>query len=137
MQHHVVLHHVIPPSPPDSAPRELGVAACDLPALVTLAPLASRTEEVTTHHHHPPPPPFTSPPQATMAEILVEKLGVPALYLANKAVMALYGGGQMTGVAVDSGQDTTYIVPTLQGSPIQVTAYQPYRTNKKRKNIWV
>jgi len=81
--------------------RELGVAACDLPALVTLAPLASRTEE------------------ATMAEILVEKLGVPALYLANKAVMALYGGGQMTGVAVDSGQDTTYIVPTLQGSPIQ------------------
>ena len=32
-----------------------------------------------------------------MAEILVEKMEVPALYLANKSVMALYGGGQMTG----------------------------------------
>ena len=60
-----------------------------------------------------------------MAEILVEKLGVPALYLANKvtifvvskikivtrtqAVMSLYGGGQMTGVAVDSGQVVIYM----------------------------
>merc|ERR1711962_424061 len=81
--------------------RELGVSASDLPALVTLPPLATRQEE------------------STMAEILVEKLGVPALYLANKAVMSLYGGGQMTGVAVDSGQDTTYIVPAYQGNPIQ------------------
>merc|ERR1712038_595389 len=80
---------------------ELGVSASDLPALVTLPPLATRQEE------------------STMAEILVEKLGVPALYLANKAVMSLYGGGQMTGVAVDSGQDTTYIVPAYQGNPIQ------------------
>ena len=32
-----------------------------------------------------------------MAEILLEKMEVPALYLANKSVMALYGGGQMTG----------------------------------------
>merc|ERR1712112_428743 len=53
------------------------------------------------------------------AEILVEKLGVPAFFIANKAVMSLYGGGQMTGVAVDSGQDTTYIVPAYQGNPIQ------------------
>jgi len=81
--------------------RELGVSASDLPALVTIPPLATRQEE------------------STMAEILVEKLGVPALYLANKAVMSLYGGGQMTGVAVDSGQDTTYIVPAYQGNPIQ------------------
>merc|ERR1711962_536873 len=81
--------------------RELGVSASDLPALVTLPPLATRQEE------------------STMAEILVEKLGVPALYLANKAVMSLYGGGQMTGVAVDRGQDTTYIVPSYQGNPIQ------------------
>merc|ERR1712223_2173532 len=81
--------------------RELGVSASDLPALVTLPPLATRQEE------------------STMAEILVEKLGVPALYLANKAVMSLYGGGQMTGGAVDSGQDATYIVPAYQGNPIQ------------------
>merc|ERR1719153_2105212 len=73
----------------------------DLPALVTLPPLVSRQDEV------------------TMAELLVEKMGVPALYLANKSVMSLYGGGQMTGVAVDSGHDTTYIVPAYQGKPIQ------------------
>ena len=73
-----------------------------------------------------------------MAEILVEKLGVPALYLANKAVMALYGGGQMTGVAVDSGQDPTYIVPTLQGSPIQVLTYQtlPY-LKEEHIRFWI
>lgn len=81
--------------------RELGVASTDLPALVTLPPLVSRQEEL------------------TMAELLVEKMGVPALYLANKSVMSLYGGGQMTGVAVDSGHDTTYIVPAYQGKPIQ------------------
>jgi len=33
--------------------------------------------------------------------------------------MALYGGGQMTGISVDSGHDTTYIVPSYQGVPIQ------------------
>merc|ERR1711970_328371 len=33
--------------------------------------------------------------------------------------MSLYGGGQMSGVAVDSGHDTTYIVPAHQGKPIQ------------------
>ena len=32
-----------------------------------------------------------------MAEIMMEKFEVPALYLANKSVMTLYGGGQMTG----------------------------------------
>ena len=32
-----------------------------------------------------------------MGELLMEKHEVPALYLANKSVMALYGGGQMTG----------------------------------------
>merc|ERR1719495_2369106 len=81
--------------------RELGVASTDLPALVTLPPLVSRQDEV------------------TMAELLVEKLGVPAFFLADKSVMSLYGGGQMTGIAVDSGHDTTYIVPSYQGNPVQ------------------
>ena len=49
-----------------------------------------------------------------MAEILVEKLGVPAFFIASKSVMALYGGGQMTGISVDSGHDMTYIVPAYQ-----------------------
>lgn len=52
-----------------------------------------------------------------MAEILIEKMEVPAIFLANKSVMALYGGGQMTGISVDSGHDTTYIVSRLPGQP--------------------
>merc|ERR1719222_1398864 len=52
---------------------------------------------------------MTQPPLAsqqeedTMAEILVEKLGVPAFFIANKSAMSLYAGGQLTGIAVDSG----------------------------------
>ena len=60
------------------------------------------------------PPLATQQEEDTMAEILVEKLGVPAFFIANKSVMSLYGGGQMTGIAVDSGHDTTYIVPSYQ-----------------------
>merc|ERR1719305_1540159 len=71
------------------------------PIIMTQPPLASQQEE------------------DTMAEILVEKLGVPAFFIANKSVMSLYGGGQMTGISVDSGHDTTYIVPSYQGNPIQ------------------
>merc|ERR1719348_2618769 len=80
---------------------ELDVPPGDLPCLVTLPPLMPRKEE------------------DTLTEIMMEKLCLPAMYRANKSVMALYGGGQMTGISVDSGHDTTYIVPTYQGKPIQ------------------
>jgi len=79
--------------------KELQASPSDLPALLT----------------HPP----SSGDWSKMAEVLIEKMEVPALYLANKSVMALYGGGQMTGISVDSGHDTTYIVPSYQGNPIQ------------------
>ena len=58
---------------------ELGVDPSDLPSLVTLPPLMSSEDE------------------ATLTEIMMEKLKLPAMYRANKSVMALYGGGQMTG----------------------------------------
>lgn len=80
---------------------ELNTEAGAQPIIMTQPPLASQQEE------------------DTMAEILVEKLGVPAFFIANKSVMSLYGGGQMTGIAVDSGHDTTYIVPSYQGNPVQ------------------
>jgi len=81
--------------------KELDILPTDIPALLTQPPLVSSSDE------------------ATMTEIMMEKLQVPAMYLANKSVMSLYGGGQMTGIAVDSGHDTTYIVPSYQGKPIQ------------------
>jgi len=80
--------------------KELKATPSDLPALLT----------------HPP---NSKGDWSKMGEILMEKQEVPALYLANKSVMALYGGGQMTGISVDSGHDTTYIVPSYQGNPIQ------------------
>jgi len=80
---------------------ELKTEAGTQPIIMTQSPLATKQEE------------------DTMAEILVEKLGVPAFFIANKSVMSLYGGGNMTGIAVDSGHDMTYIVPSYQGNPVE------------------
>ena len=70
---------------------ELKAQASDQPLLITQMPLASQEDET------------------RMAEILMEKLAVPAMFIANKSVMSLYGGGNMTGISVDSGHDTTYL----------------------------
>jgi len=80
---------------------ELNTEASAQPLLITQHPLATVEDET------------------KMAEILMEKLEVPAMFIANKSVMSLYGGGNMTGISVDSGHDTTYIVPSYQGNAIQ------------------
>lgn len=53
-----------------------------------------------------------------MGELLLEGAGVGGIYLANKSVLSMYGGGRTTGVCVDSGEDMTYIVPCWEGSPL-------------------
>ncbi len=53
-----------------------------------------------------------------MGELLLEGSGVGGIYLANKSVLSMYGGGRTTGVCVDSGEDMTYIVPCWEGSPL-------------------
>jgi len=80
--------------------NELKAETSAQPMLITQMPLASQSDE------------------AKMAEILMEKLHVPAMFIANKSVMSLYGGGNMTGISVDSGHDTTYLVPSYQGNAI-------------------
>ena len=70
---------------------ELKTDSSAQPMLITQLPLASEEDET------------------QMAEILMEKLNVPAMFIANKSVMSLYGGGNMTGISVDSGHDTTYL----------------------------
>ena len=70
---------------------ELKAEASDQPLLITQMPLTSQEDE------------------SRMAEILMEKMAVPAMFIANKSVMSLYGGGNMTGISVDSGHDTTYL----------------------------
>ena len=71
-----------------------------------------------------------------MAEILVEKLGVPAFFIANKSVMSLYGGGNMTGIAVDSGHDMTYIVPSYQVLPKTMPDIDRHLTIMHRATQW-
>merc|ERR1719225_827334 len=80
---------------------ELNTESSAQPLLITQHPLATVEDET------------------KMAEILMEKLEVPAMFIANKSVMSLYGGGNMTGISVDSGHDTTYIVPSYQGNAVQ------------------
>lgn len=80
---------------------ELNTESSAQPLLITQHPLATTEDET------------------KMAEILMEKLEVPAMFIANKSVMSLYGGGNMTGISVDSGHDTTYIVPSYQGNALQ------------------
>jgi|NOAtaT_7_FD_contig_121_240162_length_1965_multi_3_in_0_out_0_2 actin-related protein len=60
----------------------------------------------------PPMNPKENRSKAT--QIMFESLGVPALYLANSAVLALFVTGKTTGVIVDSGYSVTHIVPIYQ-----------------------
>lgn len=53
-----------------------------------------------------------------LAEVFFEETGVDGIYLANKSVLAMYGGGRTTGVCVDTGEDMTYIVPCWEGTPL-------------------
>ena len=54
-----------------------------------------------------------------MGEMLLEGgYGVGGIYLANKSVLSMYGGGRTTGVCVDSGEDMTYVVPCWEGTPL-------------------
>ncbi|MFX1537359.1 MAG: actin, cytoplasmic 2 [Promethearchaeota archaeon] len=53
-----------------------------------------------------------------MEEILFETFNIPALYISNQSVLALYASGRTTGVVVDVGGAVTTIVPIYEGFPI-------------------
>ena len=77
--------------------KELGVQPEEFPVLLTEAPTnpaASREK---------------------MTETMFEAFRVPALYVANKAVLALLASGRTTGLVLDSGYDTTFSVPIYEG----------------------
>jgi len=57
-------------------------------------------------------------PQANrkkMIEVMFEKYGFKAVYIAIQAVLTLYAQGLLTGVVVDSGDGVTHIVPVYEG----------------------
>ncbi|EFC35759.1 predicted protein [Naegleria gruberi] len=50
-----------------------------------------------------------------MSQVMFEKFCVPALYVANRAVLALYASGKSTGMIVNSGDSVTHAVPIYEG----------------------
>lgn len=76
---------------------ELGVKASEHPVLMTesaLNPWEAREK---------------------MTELLFEGFGVPAFYLSDQAVLALYASACVTGLVVDSGDGVTCAVPIFEG----------------------
>eukprot|EP01083_Nonionella_stella_P167470 562916_1 len=50
-----------------------------------------------------------------MIKIALETFNVPRVYIANKSVLSLYASGRTNGIVVDSGYDSTYMVPVYEG----------------------
>ncbi|XP_004685841.1 PREDICTED: actin-related protein T1 [Condylura cristata] len=50
-----------------------------------------------------------------MVEVMFENFNVPAFYLANHAVVALYASASVTGLVLDSGYGITCSVPVYEG----------------------
>ena len=61
----------------------------------------------------PPLNPKVNREKITM--VMFETFDVPALYVANKAVLSLYSTGNETGLVFDSGDGVSYAVPIFQG----------------------
>ncbi|KAF4018496.1 actin-related protein T2 [Dama dama] len=76
---------------------ELGVKANDRPVLMTEPSLNPRET------------------REKMAEVMFESFDVPAFYLSDQAVLALYASACVTGLVVDSGDGVTCTVPIFEG----------------------
>ncbi|XP_006862934.1 PREDICTED: actin-related protein T2-like [Chrysochloris asiatica] len=50
-----------------------------------------------------------------IVEVMFETFNVPAFYLSNDAVLALYAAGYVTGLVVESGDGVTCTVPVFEG----------------------
>lgn len=76
---------------------ELGVRAGERPVLLTEPPLNPREARERT------------------AAVMFETFQVPAFYLSDQAVLALYASACVTGLVVDSGAGATRAVPVFEG----------------------
>ncbi|XP_008583563.1 PREDICTED: actin-related protein T2 [Galeopterus variegatus] len=85
---------------------ELGVKPSERPVLMTEPSLNPRENREKT------------------AEMMFERFGVPAFYLSDQAVLALYSSACVTGLVVDSGDGVTCTVPIFEGYSL------PHAVNK-------
>ncbi|CAG9761940.1 unnamed protein product [Ceutorhynchus assimilis] len=53
-----------------------------------------------------------------MAQIMFEYFGIPAMYLANQAVLSLYASGRSTGIVLESGDGASHAVPIYENHAI-------------------
>ena len=53
-----------------------------------------------------------------MVQIMFENFNVPALYISNEAVLALYATGRITGIVLHSSEGVTHAVPIYEGYAI-------------------
>ena len=77
--------------------NELRVAPEDHPVMLTEAPLNPKSN------------------RETMMEIVFEKFGHPAFYVAIQAVLSLYTTGRTSGLVLDSGDGVSHTVPVYEG----------------------
>ncbi|KAK7094552.1 hypothetical protein V1264_006089 [Littorina saxatilis] len=80
--------------------NELRVAPEEHPVLLTEPPLNPKED------------------RERMTQIMFETFKVPALYLANKAVLGLFTSGRTTGMVLISGGGATHAVPVYEGYPL-------------------
>ena len=59
-----------------------------------------------------------------MTQVMFETFGTPALYVANKAVLALYSNGRTDGLVLDSGDSATHSVPIYEGYALPYCTYR-------------
>merc|ERR1719245_1773872 len=75
----------------------MSVQSSDHPVLLTEAPMNPKN-----NRNH-------------MIEQFFEKFHVPAVFVAEQAILALYASGRTTGVVLDSGHGVTHCVPVFEG----------------------
>ena len=59
-----------------------------------------------------------------MTQVMFETFSTPALYVANKAVLALYSNGRTDGLVLDSGHSATHSVPIYEGYALPYCTYR-------------
>ncbi|XP_068390092.1 actin-related protein T1 [Eschrichtius robustus] len=87
---------------------ELGVKPCRQPVLMTEPSLNPRETREKT------------------AKVMFETFSVPAFYLSNHVVVALYTSASVTGLVVDSGNGITCTVPIFEGYSLPHTITKLY-----------